>query len=172
MTTFSGHLTDAQAQRIVDDALLDQEREMVVAHEAGCPDCQALVVSYRDLGDALDGLELPDIASDFTAGVLAAIDERERAAARERRVAAAITLAGVAGLALAVGLSVGQWGDAIVRALDLLAAAGQAARTSLDVAAPILSALRLPIGFFCAVVAAPILLALSRLMPAAQTETA
>jgi len=172
MTTFTGHLTDAQAQRLIDGALLDEERDMVLSHEAGCTDCQALVVSYRDLGDALDALELPDVASDFTAGVLAVIDARERAAARERRLAAAIAFAGVAALAVAVGLSVGHWGDAVVRTIDLLAAVGQTVRTSLDVAAPILSALRLPIGFFCAVAAAPILLALSRLMPAPVTKTA
>lgn len=172
MTTFTGHLTDSQAQRLVDGALLDAERSMVQAHQAGCLECQALTASYRALSDALDGLELPELAPDFTAGVLVEIDRRERAAARERRVATAIVLAGACALVAAFGLSVGHWGDAVVGGLDLLARAGQALRLSAEVARPVVSALRLHIGLVCAVVAAPMLLALSRLMPTPVTETA
>jgi anti-sigma factor RsiW len=172
MTTFTGHLTDAQAQRLVDGALLDAERTLVLEHQAACPECQALAASYRALSDALDGLELPELAPDFTETVLARIDRRERAAARERRVAAAIMVAGTCALVAAFGLSVGQWGDAIVRGLDLLAGAARALRLSAEVATPVVSALRLHIGLACAVLAVPLLVALSRLMPAPATETA
>jgi anti-sigma factor RsiW len=172
MTTLTGHLTDSQAQRLVDGALREDERSMVHAHEAGCLECQAIVASYRALSGALDALEIPDLAADFTAGVLERIDRSERAAARERRFAAAIVLAGAFALVAALGLSVGHWGDAIVRGLDLVARAGQTLRVSFEVATPVLSALRVHIGLVCAVVVAPMLVALSRLMPAPATETA
>jgi anti-sigma factor RsiW len=172
MTTFTGHLTDAQAQRHVDGALLDAERVMVVEHEAGCLECQALVASYRALSDALDGLEVPELASDFTAGVLAEIDVRVRAAARERRAAALIAVAGACALVMALGFSMGQWGDTIVRVVDLLGSAGAAIRFCFEVAAPVVSALRFHIALTCAVLAVPMLVALSRLMPAPATETA
>jgi anti-sigma factor RsiW len=172
MTTFTGHLTDSQAQRLVDGALLDAESSAVVAHEAGCAECQALAASYRALGHALGGLEIPELAPDFTEGVLDRIDRCERAGARERRAAAAIVVAGAFALAAALGLSVGLWGDAVVRGLDLLASAGHAVSVSLEVAAPVLSALRVHIGLLCAVLAAPMLVALSRLMPAPATENA
>jgi len=172
MTTFTGHLTDSQAQRLVDGALLDAERSMVLEHQAACLECQALAASYHALSDALDDLELPELALDFTEGVLARIDVRERAAARERRFAAAIVAAGAIALVAALGLSVGQWGDAVVGALDFLARAGHTLRLSAEVATPVVSALRLHIGLACAVVAVPLLVALSRLMPAPVTETA
>jgi anti-sigma factor RsiW len=172
MTTFTGHLTDSQAQRLVDGALLDAERTLVLEHQAACAECQALAASYRALSDALDGLEVPELAPDFTETVMARIDHRERAAARERRVAAAIVVAGVFGLLAAVGLSVGQWGELVVQGLDLLASAGRAIRLSAEVATPVVSALRLHIGLACAVVAVPMLVALSRLMSTPTTETA
>jgi len=171
VTTFTGHLTDAQAQRLVDGALLDAEHDMVHAHEAGCLECQALVLSYRALSDALDELEVPELALDFTASVLAEIDVRAKAAARERRAAAVISAAGAFALLVAVGLSVGHWGDAVVRSLDLLGSAGTALRLALDVVAPVVSALRFHIALGCALIAAPFLLALSRLMPAPATES-
>ncbi|MFO0581084.1 MAG: anti-sigma factor [Anaeromyxobacter sp.] len=172
MTTFTGHLTDSQAQRLVDGALLEAERDMVHAHEAGCLECQALVASYRALSGALDDLEVPELDLDFTGDVLAEIDVRAKAAARERRAAALISAAGVVAFLVAAGLTVPQWGDAVVRSLDVLGSVGAGLRFALEVATPVVSALRLPIAVVCALVAAPALLALSRLMPAPATETA
>jgi Na+/H+ antiporter NhaD/arsenite permease-like protein len=45
VTTFTGHLTDAQAQRLLDGALLPAEAAESEAHVAGCAECQALVFS-------------------------------------------------------------------------------------------------------------------------------
>ena len=43
MTTFTGHLTDAQAQRLVDGVLSPAEAPEVERHAAACLECQALV---------------------------------------------------------------------------------------------------------------------------------
>jgi len=173
MTTFTGHLTDGQAQRLI-DGLLDPVRDADVAeHAAGCPDCAALVESYRVLGEALDGLEIPDLPGDFTAAVMGRIEAGELALARERRVGFAVlsavllVAAGALGLAGAGGFaaSVGGWADSLgegVRALRL----GQGLLPGL------LAALRLQILVGSAAVAIPLLVGLSRLMPAPRAEIA
>ena len=71
MTTFTGHLTDAQAQRLVDGVLSTAEAPEVERHAAACLECQALVESYRMLEGALDALAEPELPDDFTFGVLA-----------------------------------------------------------------------------------------------------
>lgn len=173
MTTFSGHLTDAQAQRLLDGALLAAEATEVEAHAAGCAECQALVESYAALGDALGALPSPELPADFTQGVLARIDDREMALVRERRFAAAICAAVLVALSAAVVLAgAGTWAPLARRLVGELGAAGQALRIGADVAAPILSALRLQIALLAAAVALPVLFLLSRLIPSPRTEIA
>ena len=172
MTTFTGHLTDAQAQRLL-DGLLDAAADAgVEAHARGCPHCAALVDSYRLLGEAVDDLALPELPADFTASVLERIEVVEAAVARERRLAL-LVLAGVllvAGGALAaagaggLATTVGGWADG-------LAEATRALRFSRGVVPGVLAAMRLPLLVGAAACAVPLLLALSRLMPVHRTET-
>jgi anti-sigma factor RsiW len=172
MTTISGHLTDAMAQRLV-DGLPDPERDAgAEAHAAGCPACAALVESYRLLGGALDDLEVPALPAGFTASVLERIDRVEAARSRERRLAVAVlagSLALAAGALVAAG--VGGLASTVGGLADGLGQAAQALRLSKGVLPALLSALRLPLLVGAAAVAVPLLFGLTRLMPAPRTET-
>jgi anti-sigma factor RsiW len=173
MTTFTGHLTDAQAQRLMDGVLLESEAAEVEAHAAACRGCQALIESYQALGDALEALEVPELPADFTAGVLARIDVRERAVARERRFAVGICAGVLVALLVAVVLAgAGTWAPLASRVVNGLGATGQTLRLGAEVLPPIVSALRLQLALLCAVVAFPVLFLLHRLMPTPETEVA
>jgi predicted anti-sigma-YlaC factor YlaD len=172
MTTFSGHLTDAMAQRLLDGRLEPVTDAGAEDHAQGCAECAALVESYRVLGEALDDLDVPALPADFTASVLERIDLVEARATRERRLALAV-LAGVlllAGGALvasgAGGLAatVGGWADG-------LAEATRALRIGRGVVPGLLSALRLPLLVGAAAVTIPLLFGLARLMPAPRTQS-
>jgi anti-sigma factor RsiW len=171
MTTISGHLTDAMAQRLV-DGLLDPDADAgAEAHAAACVECAALVESYRRLGDALDGLDLPELPAGFTAGVMDRIDRLEAARARERRLAAAVLsgiLAAAAGVLLAAG--VGGFATTVASVADGLGPVTQALRIGQGVLPGLLAALRLPLLVGAAACAIPILFALARLMPAPRTQ--
>jgi anti-sigma factor RsiW len=174
MTTFTGQLTDAQAQRLVDGVLLADEALEVEAHVRGCLECEALVAEYRALGDALSDLELPPLPSDFTEGVLALVETRERAVARERRIALGIAAGVLAALVVVAALlGAGTWAPAAAELVDSLGSAGRALRLGAQVLPPLFSALRLPIALACAALAFPLVVALSRLMtPSPRTEIA
>lgn len=172
MTTISGHLTDAMAQRLL-DGQLDPERDAAAeAHAATCPECAALVESYRLLGAALDDLEVPALPADFTASVLERIDRVEAARARERHLAVGV-LAGLllvaAGALLAAG--VGGLAATVGSLADHLGPAAQALRLGKGVLPSVLAAVRLPLLVGAAAVAIPLLFGLTRLMPAPRTET-
>lgn len=173
MTTFTGHLTDGQAQRLIDgllDPVLDAE---VAEHAAACPDCAALVESYRFLGDALDDLPLPELPADFTDAVLARIETAEAALVRERRVGfavMAVVLLGAAGALAAAGA--GGFATTVATWADRLGEASQAFRLGQGVLPGLLSALRVQIIIGAAAVAVPLLIGLSRLMPAPRAEIA
>jgi anti-sigma factor RsiW len=172
MTTISGHLTDAMAQRLV-EGLLDAERDAgAEAHAAGCPGCAALVESYRVLGEALGELEVPELPADFTASVLDRIDRAEAAQARERRFAVAVLaglLAVAAGALVAAG--VGGLASTVGNLADSLGEATRALRLGQGVLPGLLAALRLPLLVGAAAVAIPLLFGLTHLMPAPRTET-
>ena len=173
MTTLTGHLTDAQAQRLL-DGQLDAARDAgVEAHALGCAECATLVESYRALGDALDGLELPPLPADFTEGVLSRIELVERAQARERRVAAlvvaAAALLGCAALTAAVA---GGLVPALTSAAEQLGLAARALKLGSGVLPGVLSAVR---GYvLCAALAAgaPLVYGLLRLSPAPRAQRA
>lgn len=172
MTTISGHLTDAMAQRLV-DGLLDPERDAgAEQHVEACAGCAALVESYRALETALEGLEIPELPMDFTSTVLARIDAAEAAHRRERRLAVSV-LAGVLAVAVGTLLAAGAGGLATTVGgwADSLGPAAQALKLGRDVLPGLLSALRLPLLVGAAAVALPLLFGLTRLMPAPRTET-
>ena len=172
MTNLSGHLTEAQAQRLLDEALEAGRDAGVAEHAAACADCRALVDSFRALELALDELEVPELPADFTARVMARIDDVERSAARERRwalgLAAAVLLVAGAGVAAAGASGLGSVVSTLSEQLDPV---GRAIRIAVGVLPGLLSALRLQLLLFTSALSLPIIYGLSRLMPAARTET-
>lgn len=172
MTTLTGHLTDALAQRLVDGQLSGAEAPDVERHVAGCADCQATVETYRLLASALDDLEIPPLPADFTDGVLARIDARERTVARERRHAVAILAGVVAATALAfVVAGASAWAPALSSLADAFGSAAHALQIGGSFVPKIVSALRLQIILAAAILALPLLVALARLIPSPQAET-
>jgi anti-sigma factor RsiW len=167
------HLTDEQAQLHLEGLLPSDESPAVAAHLRACPACQALVLSFEALEQALSGLPADEPPADFTAGVMARIDERERAAARDRRVAfSVLAVVGMgAGMALALA-GQGAWAPVLSGASARLAQALQALRISGDVLSPVVGALRVQIALACAALGLPLLLALARLVPARSQRTA
>lgn len=175
MTTFSGHLTEAQAQRLLDGVLLPAEATEAEAHAAECAECQALIASFAALSDALGGLAVPDLPADFTAGVLDEIDARERAVVRERRLAWTLCLAGVLAIAGVAAWLLGTsgWGPVVNGLAERMGAAGRALRLAAGVLPPVVATARLPLAVALAALVAPLLLLLSRLMtPSPRTELA
>jgi anti-sigma factor RsiW len=172
MTTISGHLTEAQAQRLLDGQLDPSTDAGVEAHLDCCEDCCALVDSFSALGDALAGLSAPELPSDFTAGVMCCIDQVERAAARERRagLALAVGVVLVAGLAIA-SAGAGGLGYAVSAVSEQLDPLARTVRLSLGVLPGLVSALRLPLLLATTALSLPIFYGLARLMPAARTES-
>lgn len=158
------HLDDLRAQRLLDGQLPAAEREAAERHLAACEECRLLVDSYRALSEALDGMETPLLPAGFTDGVLARVDELERSAARERRLALGI-LAGVACAAAAVAafLAPGALAPALSRLGDAVGGAATWLRLSADVVGPLIRALRFPIAAATAVAALPLLVLLRRL---------
>jgi len=172
MTTLSGHLTDAQAQRLLERALDPRSDAGVAEHAASCAGCGALVESFRALEEALGDLRVPELPADFTAQVMARIDVVERAAARERRwafgIAAAVIL--VAGVSLA-GAGATGLGNAVSTVSERLDLAGRTLRVGLGVLPGLLSALRLQLLLATTALSLPIFYGLSRLMPSARAES-
>jgi anti-sigma factor RsiW len=167
------HLTEDQAQDLVDGLLPHGEREPLTAHAAGCARCQALVDSYQALAEALDTLPLPELPADFTEGVLARVEAQERARARERRTVVAVVAAALVALvAVAAAAGTGIWAPAVGHLADDLVGAARAFRLGADVLPPVVAALRLPIAAACAAATAPVLYALSRLTHSPRTEIA
>ncbi len=165
MTTLTGHLTDAQAQRLVDGVLSAAEAPEVERHAAACAACRATVETYRMLASALEDLEVPPLPADFTDGVLALVEAREHAVARERRHAIAILAAVVAATAVAFGIAgAGAWAPVVSSAADLFGRAAWAFQIGSFVP-HVVSALRLQIIVAAAVLALPLLVAFARLMP-------
>lgn len=167
------HLTDEEVQLHLEGLLPSGESARVAAHLDGCPDCQALVVSFEGLDEALAALPAAEPPSDFTAGVMARIDERERSAARERRVAGAVLGAvGAAALASLALAGPSAWAPALSGASSELARGLQALRIAGDVLSPVVGALRPQIAVACAALGLPLLFGLSRLVPARVQRTA
>jgi len=165
------HLTDERAQELVDGGVPPADAAVVAEHAAGCPECAALIESYRALSLQLDALPGPDLPGDFTSAVLARVEERERTVARERRTAMVVLGAVALGLvgALVVGGN-GAWVPAATSLAERLGSTFNTLRLGAQVLPPVLNVLRLPIAAACAAMVLPLLLALSRLIPSPRTE--
>jgi anti-sigma factor RsiW len=171
--TRSEHLSDAQAQQLVDGALPAGEAPGLERHLAGCAACQANVATYRMLSAALEDLDVPELPADFTDGVLARIDAQERALARERRHAVAILAGLLAATAAAlVWAGASAWAPVVSSAADQLTSVTHALRIASRFVPEVFGALRVQIILAAGALALPLLLALSRLMPTPRAETA
>ena len=158
------HLDEEQVQSFLEGLLGGDERSRVDAHLESCSSCQALLLSFESLESALSGLTLAEPPADFTVGVMARIDERERSRSAERRVVYTVLATVSAALVVALALA-GQsaWAPALSAVSTSSVRALQALRISTDVLSPVVSALRVQIIVASAVIAIPLLLALSRL---------
>jgi anti-sigma factor RsiW len=173
MTTFTGHLTDAQAQRHLDGVLAPAEANEVETHLDGCAACQRLVESYLALSAALDDLAVPELPADFTANVIERIEVRERTVARERGFAFGILAAVVCGALVAfVAAGAGSWAPAVSSWADGLGETARALRISSGFLPTVVGALRLQMLLAVAVVAIPLLIAIARLIPSPRPEVA
>lgn len=167
------HLDDERAQRLLEGLLPAAEAALAQGHLAACPGCRALLESHRALAEALSGLVAPEPPPGFTAGVLAQVERRQRLAAWERRLGAAI-LAAAAAAAGALFASAGEsaWAGTVGALLRSLGGAATALRIGAEVASPLVSALRPQILVACAAVALPLFFLLARLAPARRSESA
>jgi anti-sigma factor RsiW len=167
------HLSDELAQRHLEGLLSAPAAAEVEEHLAGCGDCRALVATYALLSKALDDLAPAEPPADFTAGVLARIETRERAAAWERRLAVGILgLVAAAAAALFAAAGQGAWAPIVSRMSEGVVGATAALRIGTDVLAPVVQALRVEIALGCAVLGVPLLVAMRRLIAARSTEVA
>ncbi len=171
MNPLSPHLDDAQAQMLVDGTLARDEALALERHATHCAECRATVETYRMLAGALDVLEVPEVSADFTQGVVSRVEAHERALARERRWAAGI-VATVLAATVAVFAAAGAdaWAPAISTAADALGGAARAFRVGGSFVPALVAALRFEIVAGAAVLALPLVLALSRLVPTTRTE--
>jgi anti-sigma factor RsiW len=163
----TAHLDELQAQRLAEGSLPAAEERAAAGHAAACPACAALAESHRALLSALNGLSLPEVPPGFTEGVLARVDERARAAARDRRAALGVGLAAL--LALAAALIAGGhrlWIPATTELAEQLGALACAVRVGAELLPGLLVPLRLPVAAACALLTFPLLLTLPRLAAA------
>jgi len=171
VTVPRAHLSDEEAQRLLEGLFDEGEAASCATHAAECPECAELVESYRALSRRLEAMPLPDLPAGFTAAVLRAVGERERALSRERSSAALVSLGAAGALLLALVLGGnGAWVPHAARMAQELAALAGALRLGADLV-PALFALRLPVAVLSALFALPLLLALFRLMASPRTES-
>ncbi len=160
------HLTDELAQGLVEELLPEDERAGWERHAAACPECRALVASYRALSDALDGLDAAAPPPDFTDSVMARIEAVDEARAWDRRLAFGIAAAaGLFAAALLAMAGASAWAPAVSRVSGRLGDLAVLLSVGSAVASPIVHALRVQIALGCAALGLPLLYALSRLVP-------
>jgi anti-sigma factor RsiW len=160
------HLSDELAQAYVDGALSGVEADRCSEHASVCTECRFLVESYRALAAELE--DLPALAPDlgFTQSVMAVIDEKERAAARERRHAFGLVgLAAFAAAALFASVGADAWAPTLTTFSDFLNSAIHGVLLGIHVAGPLASALRVQILVACVVLSLPLLIAIRHLVP-------
>jgi anti-sigma factor RsiW len=167
------HISEEEAQSYLDGLLARAEADRAGAHLESCASCQAMVQSFEALDEALSGLPMAEPPVDFTAGVMARIDEQERAMAGERRIVVTVLATVSAALAVALLLA-GQaaWAPVLSEASSVGVGALRVARISADVLSPLVSALRVQIIVVTAALGIPLFFALSRLASPRQGQAA
>jgi anti-sigma factor RsiW len=157
------HLTDEEAQRFADELLSAEASASARAHLDACADCEALVLSFRALCDALDGLDEAPVPASFTRDVMSRLEVVEEARSWERRLAFGILVVTSAMTAIVFGLAGGNaWAPALSRVCGGFVGA---MTLGASVLVPIVRALRLEIALGCGLIAIPLIFALSRLVP-------
>lgn len=86
------HLSDDTLQALADGALDAAARPEALAHLAACAPCSALHAEYRALFGDLAQLEVPPLPPRFAATVMAGVEVRARAQARQQALAACTLL--------------------------------------------------------------------------------
>jgi hypothetical protein len=124
-------------------------------HCDGCTDCGRELELYADIARRLSALADPEVAPDFTASVLAAVQVREMHLVQRRHTLfAAAPAFALAALAI-VGVGLSTQVDRVIDGITVL-------RTVVSVLTPVLSVIRVPLGVGAFVVFAAVLTALSR----------
>jgi anti-sigma factor RsiW len=162
----NAHLTDEQAQSLVDGLLPARAREACQAHADACAACRVLVASYVALGDALADLDAPRPPPDFTDVVMERIEARESLRAWERKLALGILAAAACAALLIFALAgANAWAPLLSRISDALGGTATAVSVGAEVLSPLLRALRVQIAVGSAALGLPLFYALSRLVP-------
>src|SRR5512141_403509 len=160
------HLTDELAQGLVEGMLPDDVRAGCGEHAAACPECRALVASYRALSDALADLDAPVPPPDFTDAVMARIEAVDEARAWDRRLALGIVAAaGTIAAVLFAMAGASAWAPAVSRVTGRLGDLAVLFSVGSTIVSPLVHALRFHIAIGCAALGLPLLYALSCLVP-------
>lgn len=167
------HLSDETLQLLADDCLEGQARSEAEAHCAACAQCEALRTEYRELCCDLEGLACPPPPARFTASVMAAVEAREAALARQRKVAFG-TLAGSGALAFLcfVVAGGGAWARQLSAITNRTLQLTHVLHVVLEAAQPVLLAWRLPLILAVSLICIPTLLALHRTVMPRPVEAA
>lgn len=157
------HLSDETLQRLADALLEGAEKAQAEAHCQACSGCAALLQEYRELCGGLEAIPVPPPPPRFTHQVMAAVEAREAALARQRKVALGTLVGSGALAALCFAIAGGgAWARQLsaftTRSLQL----GHVLHLVLDAARPVLLAWGLPLVLCAAVLCIPTLLALHR----------
>ena len=151
------HLTDLQIQGLADGTLRGPEGLAAREHCDACLECAGELQLYAALAGKLSALKDPEPPADFTATVLAAVQVREAHLVQRRHT----LYAAIPAAALAVFAIVG-WGFYAMVNVSQLVDGFSALRTTVSVLAPVLTAIRVPLGIGAFIVFAAVLTALSR----------
>lgn len=160
------HIDPDRARRFLDGSLPEKERARAEKHVGSCADCQAVLERSMETGVDFSTLRHPLPPAGFTVQVLSRIDVRERERKAERGIALAVLVAATAGAA-ACFAAAGQpaWVSQLASWTRGVAEASYVLQVLGSVLPAIGRGLRVEIALFCAVLALPLLFAMSRLVP-------
>jgi anti-sigma factor RsiW len=153
------HLTEEQIQGLADGTLRGPEGMAAREHVDACEECDAELSMYGALVLRLTTLQDPGLPADFTAGVLEAVEHRERALTQRRHTWLAAIPAGLVGMFAILGWALSSAPTAHVNGFLEIWTVG---RHVVSAAAPVLEAARLPLGVGAFVFSAAILGILAR----------
>lgn len=157
------HLNEEQIQGLADGTLRGPEGMAAREHADSCAECGAELSMYGALVQRLATLQDPMLPSDFTAGVLEAMEHREHALAQRRHTVLAAIPAAFVGLFAILGWVLSAAPTAHV---DRFLEVWTVGRHVVSAAAPVLEAARLPLGLGAFAFATAVLLVLIRALRA------